>query len=204
MLVNSNQRAACKFLAAMDEDGRIPSSSLCMRMLVGIRPRINANRTRNILSLTHSHSLDPRPSPCARLFSHLLLRPVTMLVTWTGAGYPAGRFHLHTPASTFLAGQIRLQKQAGDISLVSKGPPKLRWLGAREPSTYTRSGKGSTKPSPNCSSSSGSDPRSTTPHHPGPLVYFKVYAARYGVRTGPLPGRGMVVERLGPRVRPSN
>jgi hypothetical protein len=94
MLVNSNQRAACKFLAAMDEDGRIPSSSLCMRMLVGIRPRINANRTRNILSLTHSHSLDPRPSPCARLFSHLLLRPVTMLVTWTGAGYPAGRFHL--------------------------------------------------------------------------------------------------------------
>lgn len=27
-------------------------------------------------------------------FSHLLLRPVTVLVTWTGAGYPAGGFHL--------------------------------------------------------------------------------------------------------------
>lgn len=163
---------------------------------------------------THSHSL-ALDQECARLFSHLLLRPVTVLVTWTGAGYPAGRFHLdNAPFVGMKHGYPRPPLQLESFWQVKFGcrnkrtteyeslyilPPKLRWLAARESSTYSHSGKGSTEPGPNCSSSSGADPRSTTPHHPCPFVYFKVYE----VRTGPLPERGMAIERLGPRVRPS-
>lgn len=179
----SSQYVACKCVVAWSHGrGWVPSTR-CMGIVAGTGPRINASATQ-YSSPTHSHTLAISAEflildhECARLFSHLLPRPVTVLVTWTRTGYPAGRFHLDNaslvvmkqayprPRFNIPARSIRLRKQADDIPVA-----------ALESSTYPHSGKGSCIPKPDKTVLvySGADPRSTQLHTIQLLsVYFKV------------------------------